>query len=159
MLKITDLMSDEVCYEKVRDFRWGQGPVCCPRCDCNVCEDKGKAKKGSHCLAYRCTGCKRYFNDLTGTIFAESNLSLKKWVGCLYLMNMNSSNRQISQELEVSEKTAQKMTTKIRKEVKKNSPDPELSGEVEFDEVYVVAGHKGHPNAVKKRVEMDVEGV
>jgi hypothetical protein len=32
----------------------------------------------------------------------------------------------------------------------KQSP-PALSGEVEADEVYVVAGHKGHPGAVKKR--------
>lgn len=77
-------------------------------------------------------------------------------MGCLYLMNMNASNRQISQELEVSERTAQRMTTKIRKEIQKNSPSPELSGEVEFDEVYVVAGHKGHPKSVKKKGEMDV---
>ena len=41
--------------------------------------------------------------------------------------------------------------SKIRKEIKKNSPDPQLSGEVEFDEVYVVAGHKGHPESVKKK--------
>jgi hypothetical protein len=26
-----------------------------------------------------------------------------------------------------------------------------LEGEVECDEVYVVAGHKGHPEAVKKQ--------
>ena len=26
-----------------------------------------------------------------------------------------------------------------------------LEGEVECDEVYVVAGHKGHPKAVKKK--------
>ena len=27
----------------------------------------------------------------------------------------------------------------------------ELSGTVECDEVYVIAGHKGHPNSVKKK--------
>ena len=32
-------------------------------------------------------------------------------------------------------------------------PEPELSQEVECDEVYIVAGHKGNPAAVKKRVE------
>lgn len=74
-------------------------------------------------------------------------------------MNINASNRQISQELEVSEKTAQKMTTKIRKEIEKNSPKPQLSGEVEFDEVYVVAGHKGHPESVKKRVGLAADDV
>jgi hypothetical protein len=29
-------------------------------------------------------------------------------------------------------------------------PEPSLSGEVECDEVYVVAGHKGHPRRLKK---------
>jgi len=65
-------------------------------------------------------------------------------------MGVNTSNRQIAQELGISEKTAQNMTKKIRTEIQKNRPDPELSGEVEFDEVYVVAGHKGHPETVKK---------
>ena len=35
--------------------------------------------------------------------------------------------------------------------IPKNRPDPKLSGEVECDEVYIVAGHNGHPNAVKKK--------
>jgi hypothetical protein len=32
------------------------------------------------------------------------------------------------------------------------TPDVVLSGEAECDEVYVVAGHKGQPEAVKKRI-------
>ena len=73
-------------------------------------------------------------------------------------MGLNTSNRQIGQELGVSEKTAQNMTKKIRAEIQKNQPDPELCGEVEFDEVYVVAGHKGHPEAVKKNAAKAVGG-
>ena len=34
-----------------------------------------------------------------------------------------------------------------------------LSGEVECDEVYVVAGHQGHPEAVKKKGDEDGGGV
>ena len=30
-------------------------------------------------------------------------------------------------------------------------PEPQLEGTVECDEVYIVAGHKGHPEAVKKK--------
>jgi hypothetical protein len=30
-------------------------------------------------------------------------------------------------------------------------PEVTLSGEVECDEAYVVAGHKGHPEAVRKK--------
>jgi hypothetical protein len=29
MLKITDLMSDAQCYEKLRELRWGKGSVHC----------------------------------------------------------------------------------------------------------------------------------
>ncbi len=136
---------------KVRELRWGQNRVHCPRCDSQSCEETGKTDKSQYCSKYQCNDCRRHFNDLTGTIFADSKLSLKIWIGCLYLMGLNSSNRQISKELDISEKTAQKMTTKIREEIKKNSPEARLSGEVEFDEVYVVAGHKGHSEAVKKR--------
>lgn len=32
-----------------------------------------------------------------------------------------------------------------------NKSEPELTGEIECDEVYVVAGHKGKPESVKKR--------
>ena len=34
---------------------------------------------------------------------------------------------------------------------------PILEGEIEMDEVYVVAGHKGNPDAVKKRNAMGGE--
>ena len=35
--------------------------------------------------------------------------------------------------------------------VVERKPEVQLSGEVECDEVYVVAGHKGHPEAVAKK--------
>jgi len=159
MLKITDLMSDAQCYEKLRELRWGKGPVRCPRWSSDGCKEKGASNKSPDNRKYHCVNCTRSFNDLTGTLFAESNLPLKAWMGCLYLVNLNASNYQISRELGLSEKTAQNMTTKLRRAVEANTTDPTLSGEVEFDEVYIVAGHKGHPEAVKKRVERVAEGV
>ena len=42
------------------------------------------------------------------------------------------------------------MTTTLREGIVARRPEPVLAGEVECDEVYVVAGHKGHPEAVKK---------
>ena len=65
-------------------------------------------------------------------------------------MGLNISNHQIAQELGITEKTAQAMTEKIRSGIEEKRHEPTLSGEVEFNEVYVVAGHKGHPEAVKK---------
>ncbi len=42
------------------------------------------------------------------------------------------------------------MTSVLRSGVVACKPETELQGEVEFDEMYVVAGYKGYPEAVKK---------
>jgi len=75
---------------------------------------------------------------------------------CLYLMGLNISNAQIAKELDVSERTVSDMCEKLRRKVFEDRPEIILSGEVELDEVYIVAGHKGHPESVKKRVERHV---
>ena len=68
-------------------------------------------------------------------------------------MGLNLSNRQISQELNLNKDDAQYMAQILRSGIVENKPEVVLSNEVEFDEVYVVAGHKGNPAAVKKRTE------
>ena len=40
------------------------------------------------------------------------------------------------------------MTEKLRHGIVAAAPEVVLSGDVEFDEAYVIAGHKGHPEAV-----------
>ena len=144
-------MSELECYNKLRSMRWPNDQIICPRCSSSNCNKVGLVTEKKPSQHYRCEDCHRQFNDLTDTVFHSSNLPLKFWMCCLYLMGLNTSNHQIGQELGVSEKTAQNMTKKIRAEIQKNRPDPQLSGEVEFDEVYIVAGHKGCPEAVKKR--------
>lgn len=44
------------------------------------------------------------------------------------------------------------MTSLLRTGIVAGKPEVTLSGEVECDEVYVTAGHKGNPEAVKKKV-------
>ena len=70
---------------------------------------------------------------------------------CLYFMGLNVSNRQIAGELDLSESQAQDMATQLRQGIVNRQEPVILEGEVECDEVYVVAGHKGNPAAVKKR--------
>ncbi len=48
------------------------------------------------------------------------------------------------------------MTEQLRRGLVAKAPEVELKGEVEIDEVYVVAGHKGQPAAVAKRGGSDV---
>ena len=66
-------------------------------------------------------------------------------------MGLNLSNQQIAHELGLNKDDGQRMTGQLRDGVVARQPEPCLSGEVECDEVYVVAGHKGHAEAVKKR--------
>jgi hypothetical protein len=46
---------------------------------------------------------------------------------------------------------AQAMTEVLRHGIVAKTPDLVLSGDVEFDELYVVAGHKGNPEAVRAK--------
>src|SRR4051794_40767610 len=66
-------------------------------------------------------------------------------------MDLNLSNRQIAQELNLNEDDVQAMATSLREGLVARAPEVVLGGEVEADEVYVVAGHKGNPAAVQKR--------
>jgi hypothetical protein len=75
---------------------------------------------------------------------------------CLYFMGLNLSNRQIALELGLDGSDVQTMTEQLRCGLVAKAPEVMLKGEVEIDEVYVVAGHKGQPAAVAKRGGSDV---
>ena len=66
-------------------------------------------------------------------------------------MGLNLSNQQIAQELELHKDDVHEMTSELRQAVADKRPEVQLSGTVEFDEVYVTAGHKGQPEQVKKK--------
>ena len=83
-------------------------------------------------------------------MLAGHHQPLAVWILCLYLMGLNLSNEQIAKELGLNDSDVQVMTTQLRQGIVQRQPEVTLSGEVECDEVYVTAGHKGHPEAVKK---------
>ncbi len=69
----------------------------------------------------------------------------------IYFMGLNLSNQQIAKELGLCGSDVQAMTEQLRRGLVAKTPAVELTGEVEIDEVYVVAGHKGQPDEVAKR--------
>jgi transposase-like protein len=150
MLTLTNLIDNGKCYEMVRQFRWPDG-VCCPGCDSKEITKRGKDEVQSDRQRYACKGCGKQFDDLTDSIFAGRHQPLRVWVGCLYLMGLNLSNQQIAQELDLHKDDVHQMTRELRQAIVKRKPEVQLSGEVEFDEVYVTAGHKGNPEAVQKK--------
>ena len=151
-LNLFPLIDDQKCFQTVRERRWPAG-VRGPHCDSTQVTKRGFDDTQQDRQRYRCGGCEQEFDDLTGTVFAGHHQPLRVWVWCLYFMGLNLSNSQIAKELGLDPDSAQDMTTQLRNGVLAKQPVVVLSGEVECDEVYVVAGHKGHPEAVKKKAE------
>jgi transposase-like protein len=150
LVNLSSLIDDARCFELVRQHRWPEG-VRCPRREGASVARHGRDEVQPHRQRYRCVGCGARFDDLTGTALAGHHQPLRVWVLCLYLMGLNLSNRQIAQELGPAPSDVQAMTEALRQGLTAKLPPVRLEGEVEIDEVYVVAGHKGQPAAVAKR--------
>ena len=151
MIPLQNLLDDVKCYETIRQLRWPEG-VRCPHCGAAAITKQGRDTSQPARQKYRCQGCFRYFDDLTETVLAGHHQPLRIWILCLYFMGLNLSNAQIAQELGLNPDEVQRMTGQLREGIVARQPEPILAGVVECDEVYVVAGHKGRPDAVKKKV-------
>jgi transposase-like protein len=150
LVNLSALLDDARCFTLVRQHRWPEG-VRCPGCGSGSVVRDGCDDTQPHRQRYRCKACAGRFDDLTGTVLAGRHQPLRVWVLCLYLMGLNLSNRQIAAELGLDASDVQAMTEALRGGLAARVPPARLEGEVEIDEVYVVAGHKGQPAAVAKR--------
>ena len=150
LVNLSALLDDAKCFALVRQHRWPNG-VCCPDCASAEVIRNGHDERQPQRQRYRCKACHGRFDDLTGTVLAGHHQPLRVWVLCLYLMGLNLSNRQIAAELGLDGSDVQAMTEHLRHDLAARIAPAKLAGEVEIDEVYVVAGHKGQPAEVEKR--------
>src|SRR5215204_6633376 len=154
LITLTSLIDDAKCFALVRQHRWPEG-VRCPGCGSDAvvrhgCDDTQPCRQ-----RYWCKRCAGRFDDLTGTVLAGHHQPLRVWVLCLYFMGLNLSNQQIARELGLCGSDVQAMTEQLRHGLAAKTPEVTLEGEVEIDEVYVVAGHKGQPGEVAKGGGLD----
>ena len=112
------LLNEEECYSMLRECRWTEG-VKCPSCKGTKIWRKGHSHLSDHCYRYMCRGCGKKFDDLTSTLFSGRHRPLKTWLFCLYLMSLNISNRQIAMEIDLCKDDVQRMTSLIRRTVRK----------------------------------------
>src|SRR6476619_5676679 len=154
LMNLSSLIDDAKCFELVRQHRWPGGARCLSCGSASVARH-GRDDTQPHRQRYRCAACGARFDDLTGTVLAGHHQPLRVWVLCLYFMGLNLSNRQIAQELGLNVSDVHAMTEQLRGGLVAKTPPVRLEGEVEIDEVYVVAGHKGQPAAVAKRGGLD----
>ena len=149
LVNLSGLLDDAKCFALVRRHRWPEGARC-PVCDSGAVIRDGHDGTQPCRQRYRCKACAGRFDDLTGTVLAGHHQPLRVWVLCLPFMGLNLSNRQIALELGLDASDVQAMTEQLRRGLVAKTPAVELTGGVEIDEVYVVAGHKGQLAAVAK---------
>ncbi|WP_425433526.1 IS1595 family transposase [Halorubrum ezzemoulense] len=130
--------SESVAADLLQQVRWRDG-VSCPRC-----RSDRMVRNGSygHFQRYLCKDCGRAFNDKTGTIFAHSKITLRKWLFSIYaFLRFNTSLRQLQSEIEVTYKMIHRRVERFSEAL--DAPSLDLRGPVKIDEFYVSAGLKG----------------
>jgi transposase-like protein len=158
LIKLTTLLDEAKCYEVIRQLRWPDGVVCL-HCRGTAVVRNGHDDRERSRQRYLCKTCKHRFDDLTGTVLAGHHQPVSTWILGSYFMGVTLSNRQIAHELGLCESDAQAMTEVLRHGIVAKTPEVVLSGDIEFDELYVVAGHKGNPEAVRaKGPAQQIEG-
>jgi transposase-like protein len=135
------------CFEYVKQLRWPDGNVSCPRCGSY---DHWFIKTRR---VWDCKGCNKQFSLKVGTIYEDSALKLDKWMVATWMIT-NCRNGVSSYELHraigVTQKTAWFMLHRIR-EVMKDTDVMPLSGEVEMDETFVGGKAKNMHEKVRVR--------
>lgn len=104
-------MDEGACYRVLRHHRWRDG-VRCARC--------GGARVTVHTrsgdtprLRYLCLDCRRTFNDLTGTVFAGSNLPLAAWFRALSLLPERLTTVELARALSLKWDTARRISRRL----------------------------------------------
>jgi len=149
-MNLQTLLDEPKCYEILRQLRWPEG-VKCPDCESNQVVKRGFDETEFWRQRYQCKACSTRFDDLSDTIFAGHHQPLCTRIGCLYLMGLNLSNQQIGQELDLNKDDVQQMTPQLCTRIVVKKPKVILTGEVECNEMYLIAGHKGQPEVVKSK--------
>ena len=122
IITLKNLISEEQCYETVRQLRWN-GNIRCPHCQSSRIIKRGKDDSQPARQRYGCHNCGKRFDDLTRTVLAGHHQPLSTWILCLYFMGLNLSNTQIAKELDLNKDDLQFMTEHLRQGLdKKNSP-------------------------------------
>ena len=141
--------TQESCFEFLEGIRFKEGAYC-PHCaSVNVARKKEKKYVGR----WNCHDCTSSFRVTKGTIFHDTKIPLQKWfLGIILIANAKKSlsSHQLARDLDMNQKSAWYMMTRIRAEMASKNDDI-LQGIIEADETYV----GGKPRKPNKRDDDD----
>ncbi len=128
--------------ERLKERRFHKG-VACPHCGSEQVHRHGVYRERQR---YRCRakGCRKAFNDATGTPLAGTHLT-NKWMDYIEYMVEGKSLRKISEKLEISLTTAFTWRHKILNALKRLDQTG-FKGVLEIDETHLLESRKGDRN-------------
>ena len=146
---------EEAAHRFFAEKQWGKDEEkrFCPHCG------GVRTTRTDHRMPYHCKDCRKRFSVRTGTILAESNVPLHKWLMAMYLINTNLkgvSSMKLARDLDVTQKTAWFLAHRIRK-AWEDQQEAKFVTDVEVDETYV--GGKYSNMHFSKKPRMSGAGV
>jgi len=132
LMKLMDEFgTEQACRDVLAELRWPEG-VACPRCH------GVKHAYDSNRWVWDCYSCGYQFSALSGSVFHDTKLPLRKWFVAVFLMveaKKGISANQMKRTLGVSYKTAWYLCHRIRAAMSVDYAP--LSGVIEMDETYI----------------------
>ncbi|HWD17800.1 MAG TPA: IS1595 family transposase [Verrucomicrobiae bacterium] len=122
---------EQTCRDHFAAIRFANSEYC-PHCGHQKIYSFNSGKR------YRCASCKKDFTIVTGTVFGETKLPLKKWLIAIYLLTTTSkgiSSIQLAKHVGVTQKTGWFMDHRLRSAMRQNGG--QLFGTAECDETFV----------------------
>lgn len=158
LIDLNDYFKEEkTCFEFLASKIWDEGKPVCPFCNSTkVYTGRSRSPKPSKAgiPEYRCASkeCGKKFSATKGTIFEASKIPLRTWYAAIYLLTTGKkgiSSVQLSEQLNVTQKTAWFLNHRIREMFKETAPDM-LEGIIEADETFVGGKNKNRHENKKK---------
>ena len=132
------------CITHLENIRWGDNPYC-PHCDSKDVTRKKESGEG-RIGRWLCDECGASFKVTAGTVFHGTKIPLQKWFLAISLIGnakKSLSSHQLSRDLDLNQKTAWYLMTRIRAEMAKKG-SALLQGIIEADETYIGGKPRKH---------------
>ena len=126
----------DVCLNFMRDLRWPNGVVTCPRCGSSDVIFLAKAQVWKCRVGHR----SEKFSIRVGTVLEDSPIGLDKWLAAFWMIancKNGVSSYEIHRALGITQKSAWFLMHRIRKAMRAGTLEKKMGGEVEVDETFI----------------------